>query len=282
MLGERGGFGNDAIVAIEVARAAGRHVRAAFSGPRGGAPGPARSRRNGPHDVVARTDLESERLIARLFARTFPGDGFLGEETVPRPAVTGAGLPRTWIVDPIDGTVGFVAGIPFFSISIALAVGKRLMTGVVHDPIHDETFVAERGDGAWLLSDPSGLEPRRRLRIRRLAAAADAVVGGDPGEPDDLEAVARVNVLRSQVRVVRTLGSTALSLAYLAAGRLDGVLQVRGLQAVDIAAGGLLALEAGARVTDADGARWLDLANPAHGRGIAAGSPAVHRYLLGA
>jgi myo-inositol-1(or 4)-monophosphatase len=117
--------------------------------------------------------------------------------------------------------------------------------------------------------------------VRSLADPADAVVGADSGDADDPEAVARVAALGARVRVVRTLGSTALSLAYVAAGRLDGVLQVRGLQAVDIAAGGLLALEAGARVTDASGGPWLDPADLGHGRGVAAADRSLHAVLLG-
>jgi len=276
---DAGGFGRDAMTAIAAADAAGNLVRAQFAGPLGGADHRVRSRRNGRHDVVTKVDLAAERLIAVIVGRSSPGDGFLGEETAPRASI-GRESPRTWIVDPIDGTVCFVSGIPFFSVSIALAVGRRVDVGVVRDPIHGETFVAERGLGAWMLADGSSPGRAVRLRTRRLAAAADAVVAGDPGDAEDDEAVRRIDTVRARVRVVRTLGSTALSLAYLAAGRLDGVLQVRGLQAVDIAAGGLLALEAGARVSDAAGGRWLDLARPAHGRGIAAGSPAVHRHLL--
>jgi myo-inositol-1(or 4)-monophosphatase len=277
---EVSGFGADATAAIAAASSAGLLARGAFTGPLGGATGRLPSRRNGRHDVVTRIDRAAERLIASILSRSFPADGFLGEETSPRD-FTGRGMSRTWLVDPIDGTVDFVSGIPFFSISIALAIGTRITVGVVHDPIHGETFVAERGGGAWLLRDGANPEAAVRLRVRRLSAAVDAVVAGDPGDPEDIEAVARIDQVRARSRVVRTLGSTALSLAYLAAGRVDGVLQVRGLQAVDIAAGGLLALEAGALVTDALGGRWLDVSHPAHGSGIAAGGRAVHRYLLG-
>ncbi len=271
---------HETAAAIAAAQAAGALVRAAFTGPGGGSASATRARRNGRHDVVSRLDAAAERLIAGILLDATPGSGFIGEETRPRPA-RGAGVhARTWVVDPIDGTVGFVAGIPFFSISIALAIGSRVVLGVVHDPIHLETFVARHAEGAWLVGG-EGRGMGHALHIRRLASAADAVVSMDPGDPDDRDAVARVDELRRHVRVGRTLGSTALSLAYLAAGRLDGVLQVRGLQAVDIAAGGLLAREARARISDADGGPWLDLRDPGHGRGIAAAGPAVHRCLLG-
>ena len=269
--------------ATAAAEEAGSLLLEAFEGPGGGAAGPGRRHRNGPHDVVTALDGRSERSIARRLRDAFPDDGFVGEEGRPRPGRGRGGTRRTWIVDPIDGTVMFASGIPFFSISIALAVDSIVILGIVHDPVHHETFRAVRGAGAEsvsAISDSAGRRTTRRLRLRRLADAGDAIVSLDPGDPDDPAARSRIEALRPRARVVRTFGSTALSLAWLAAGRLDGVLQVCGLEAVDIAAGGLIALEAGARVTDASGGPWLDLALLAHGRGIAAGGPTVHRTLL--
>jgi myo-inositol-1(or 4)-monophosphatase len=272
----------EARVAVEAALAAGHVIRRSFSGPLGGAHSAPEARRNGPHDVVTPIDATSERLIADTIARAFPADGFMGEETEPREPAPGAPAARIWIVDPIDGTVGFASGIPFFAVSIALSVGSDIVLGVVHDPIHRETFLATRGGGAWLLGPEAKPEAaRRRMLVRQVASLTDAVVAADPGDPGDDLARHRMESLRERVRVVRTLGSTALSLAYLAAGRLDGVLQVRGLQAVDIAGGGLLVIEAGGSVTDAAGGPWLDLSDPGHGRGIAAGSRRVLRSLLG-
>ena len=267
---------------MDAAEEAGRLLLEAFVGPGGGAAGPGRRHRNGPHDVVTALDARSERLIARRLRTAFPDDGFVGEEHRPRPSRARGGPQRTWIVDPIDGTVMFASGIPFFSISIALAVDSRVILGVVYDPVHHEMFKAVRGAGAESVSPVSGRagRRRRRLRLRRLANAGDAVISLDPGDPEDPAARSRIEALRPHARVARSFGSTALSLAWLAAGRLDGVLQVHGLQAVDIAAGGLIALEAGARVTDASGGPWLDLADLAHGRGIAAAGPTVHRMLL--
>lgn len=272
------GLSPDATLAVEIARSAGEFVLSVFRGPSGGARGRIGARRNGAHDVVTPADSAAERLISERLRAERPADGFVGEETGGRDPV-GAGLRRVWVVDPIDGTVGFASGLPFFSVSVALLVGDAIETGVVHDPVHRETFVATRGSGAWLLDDTLP-RARRRLRVRRLSRMADAVVCADAGDADDLAATDRVARLGAHVRVVRTLGSTALSLAYLAAGRVDGVLQVRGLQAVDIAAGGLLAVESGALVTDASGGLWLDPSDLAHGRGIAAASPSVHRVLL--
>jgi myo-inositol-1(or 4)-monophosphatase len=270
--------------ARDAAETAGALLRSAFEGPGGGAAGSGRRHRNGPHDVVTALDARSERRIAHDLRAAFPRDGFLGEEHRPRASTDTGDRARTWIVDPIDGTVMFAAGIPCFSISIALSVGSAVVLGVILDPVHRETFWATRGGGAWLDAGPDTPgQPRpapRRLRVRRLARAGDAIVTIDPGDADDAAAVRRVEAVRPLVRVARSFGSTALSLAWLAAGRVDGVLQVHGLQAVDIAAGGLLAHEAGARVTDAHGGPWLDLADPGHGRGIAAAGPAVHRLLV--
>jgi len=272
------GLGPDARLAVDVARAAGSLALGAFRGPRGGAHGQIGARRNGAHDVVTPVDRAAETLISERLRAERPADGFLGEETGGREPI-GHGVRRAWIVDPIDGTVGFASGLPFFSVSVALLAGDGIEVGVVHDPVHRETFVAESGRGAWLLDD---IRPRvrRRLGIRRLPRIADAVVCADPGDPGDPVAADRIARLGPRVRVVRTLGSTALSLAYLAAGRVDGVVQVRGLQAVDIAAGGLLAAEAGGLVSDASGGPWLDPLDLGHGRGVAAAGPSAHRVLL--
>jgi fructose-1,6-bisphosphatase/inositol monophosphatase family enzyme len=146
------GLGPDAGLAIAMARAAGDLVRAGFGGPLGGGSGHVEARRNGVHDVVTPLDAAAEELISVLLAGARPGDGLVGEETRGRPA-SGTGPRRTWIVDPIDGTVGFVSGLPFFSVSVALLVGDRIATGAVHDPVHRETFVAEAGAGGWLIDD---------------------------------------------------------------------------------------------------------------------------------
>jgi myo-inositol-1(or 4)-monophosphatase len=232
---------------------------------------PARRTRKGRHDVVTDVDRAAERAIMGRIHEAFPADSRVGEETG---TVVGGDAGRTWLVDPLDGTINYVSGIPWFSVSIALVVNGEVVVGVVTDPLRHERFVAAAGTGAW--HEPSG----GRLRIRRIARVGDAVVAGDAGDPGDDGADTRIARLRSQVRVVRTLGSTALSLAYLAAGRLDGVFQVNGLQAVDIAAGACIASLAGARVTASDGGRWLGPDRATAGGGIAAGGRAVHALLV--
>lgn len=235
---------------------------------------PAPERRKGRHDVVTALDRLSERLIMDGLAAAFPTDARLGEETGRSKAAPGGGSGRTWIVDPLDGTINYAAGLPIWCVSIALAVGPTVVLGVIRDPVHDATFAAILGQGAWRVSDNSP------VAVRRLRRGADAVIAADPGDASNPLAAARIQALRPEVRAIRVPGSIAWSLTALATGRLDGVLQVRGLQAVDVAAAGLIAREAGARVTAADGGPWIDVADPSTGRGIAAGRPSLHRLLL--
>jgi myo-inositol-1(or 4)-monophosphatase len=260
-------LGLELAVAVATAEAAGALVVEAFGRPTA-------ERRKGPHDVVTAVDLASERLIMDRLAAAFPADRRLGEETGLSKRPRGGDSGRTWIVDPLDGTINFAAGLPIWCVSIGLAIDSRVELGVIRDAIGDATFAAIRGRGAWRISDGAP------MAVRRLRRSADAVVAADPGDEPDATADDRIRGIRARVRSVRVPGSIAWSLTALAIGRLDGVLQVRGLQAVDVAAAGLLALEAGARVTAADGGPWIDVDDPTIGRGIAAGPPAIHRLLV--
>jgi myo-inositol-1(or 4)-monophosphatase len=259
-------LGAELRLAVASAEAAGRLLLDGFGRP-------SAERRKGRHDVVTDLDEASERLIMKNLADAFPGDRRLGEETgwSKRPPRGDSG--RTWIVDPLDGTVNYAAGLPIWCVSIALAIGPTVVLGVIRDAVHDATFAAILGGGTWQLPD------RAPLTVRRLRRGADAVIAADPGAEKDPPADARIQAIRPRVRAIRVPGSIAWSLTGLATGRLDGVLQVRGLQAVDVAAAGLLAREAGALVTAADGGPWIDLAHPTTGRGIAAGGRAIHRLL---
>ncbi len=265
---------SDLAVARQAALAGGAVVAAGFRSA-------SRRSRKGPHDVVTQVDRDSERRIFAILREHSPRDARLGEESGlhgVKPARGGArgraDVGRVWIVDPLDGTISYASGLPFFCISVALAVDGYVVCGVIHDPIHGETVVAVRGVGAWLEPD------RHAVRPRRLARLADAVVSADLGDAPDEGAVRRFVEIRTQVRAVRTLGSTALSITYAALGRLDGVWQATGLAAVDIAAAGLIASEAGLHVTDASGGPWLDLADRWRGAGIAVGGPGIHRLLV--
>lgn len=194
------------------------------------------------HDLVTETDhLAEERVIERI-TTTFPDHGIVSEERTPqRPDAS-----LRWIIDPIDGTTNFAHGIPFFSISIALEDDGEPLVGVVHDPMHDELFTAESGEGARVNG--------RLIRASNVAELNRAVLAtGFPHKPD----LRRANLVNFERFVpitqgLRRLGSAALALAYVAAGRLDGYWDLD-LSRWDLAAGVLLVSEAGGRVTNGRG-----------------------------
>jgi myo-inositol-1(or 4)-monophosphatase len=194
-------------------------------------------------DLVSDADREAERVIRELLARERPQDGLVAEEGSRAEGESG----RRWVVDPLDGTVNFLYELPAWAVSVALEDADGLAAGVVHTPVHRETFCAARGAGAWLA------ESGRRLRVRDCPALARAMVAtGFSYEParraQQAEVVARLLPL---ARDIRRAGAAALDLAWLAAGRLDGFYE-RGLNPWDWAAGHLLIEEAGGAIG------WLD------------------------
>jgi myo-inositol-1(or 4)-monophosphatase len=194
-------------------------------------------------DVVTEIDHASEELIFGRLMQARPDDGFVGEEGGSAESDSGV----TWVVDPIDGTVNFLYGIPQYSVSIAARVRGEVVAGVVVDVEHGECFTATLGGGAFRdgqrlrVREPVPLE--QRLVITGFSYLADV-------RREQAAAVAR---LVPQVRDVRRLGSAALDLCYLGAGRADGYVE-EGLKPWDLAAGGLVATEAGARLETRDGA----------------------------
>lgn len=174
-----------------------------------------------------------------------------------------------WIVDPIDGTTNFVHGLPLFCVSIALEIEGRVEVGVVYAPVADELFTAERGEGARL----NGL----RLHVTREASLIDALlVTGFPPQARDVqgEQLAIFGEFLSHARAVRRLGSAAVDLAYVAAGRFDGFWE-RSLHGWDVAAGALLVEEAGGRVTGFSGSSF----DPFGGE-LLASNGAIHAQLI--
>jgi myo-inositol-1(or 4)-monophosphatase len=220
--------------AIAAARAAGRILDRGF-----GRVGPVRLK--SPRDPVTRVDGASERVIRRLLHRRYPTIGFLGEEGG---AVT-TGPDGRWIVDPLDGTIAFVAGLPSFGVSIALERRGRLEVGVMLFPRLRELFVAERGGGAWLNG--------RRIRVSRAGRMATCVISlwHEAGLWRDARMRRRLARLGAEVRSVTMFGA-CFSLAYVAAGRLDAYWE-RQAHPWDVAAGALLVREAGGRVTGGAG-----------------------------
>lgn len=203
------------------------------------------------HDLVTEVDKGSEKLIKRLIQTHFPHHSFLGEEGVePGPEASARALAEMrdeeylWIVDPIDGTTNFVHGFPFFVVSIALAYKGEVIVGVVYDPMKDELFLAEKGKGAYVHGKKMGVSGEDKLSTSLIATGFPADhIYALPLNLKGLQAIA------PQVRNIRSGGSAALHLAYVAAGRLTGFWEI-GLNSWDLAAGVLLVQESGGRVTD--------------------------------
>ncbi|OIJ34133.1 MULTISPECIES: inositol monophosphatase family protein [unclassified Microbacterium] len=197
-------------------------------------------------DIVTEADREVEALIRERLRAARPADGFLGEESGAAAGDSGI----TWVVDPIDGTVNYAYGIPAYNVSIAAVSGPaepdawEALAAAVHAPAVGETFTAARGHGAW--SDGVRLAVTEATDAGALLATG---FGYDPATHDgDLATVRRVMPI---ARDLRRMGSAALDLAYVAAGRLDGYFE-RGLKPWDHAAGALLVQEAGGRVSRID------------------------------
>ena len=199
--------------------------------------------KSAPEDIVTHADRETEALIRSILAEARPNDGFYGEESEATPGSSGL----TWVVDPIDGTVNFLYGIPAWAVSIAVVEGDpdpgswHTLAGAVFNPPANEMFTAAAGQGAYL--------GNHRLQANTGLALPLALVGTGFGyrSARRLRQAAVVNGLIDQVRDIRRIGSAALDLSYIAAGRLD-LFYERGLNPWDHAAGALIAREAGARV----------------------------------
>jgi myo-inositol-1(or 4)-monophosphatase len=230
-------------------------------------------------DVVTEADHLSEELILDAIRDRHPGDAILAEESGEHRAVEGeaptSGRGRLWIVDPLDGTVNYANGIPFFCVSIGLIVDGRPSVGVIHDPTRSETFAATV-DGPALLTAPLG-------------SPSHAIVASDKDKVSDFvismalngrSAASRARNVRKAIRISRNMGSAALALAYVANGRFDAFVQQGGLSAWDVAAAGLIAERGGARVTAMDGGPWFDLAHRERSIGILAAPVAHHDALL--
>ena len=230
-------------------------------------------------DVVTEVDHLSEELILGAIRARYPGDGILAEESgahrgraadaAAADAARSLATGRTWIVDPLDGTVNYANGIPFFCVSIGLVVDGRPAAGAVHDPMRNETFSAS-ADGPARLGD-------EEVHASSKAELKDCVVHLALGG----RAVAtRARAVRRAIRVSRTMGSSALGLAYVANGRFDAFIQSGGMSAWDVAAAGLIAERAGATVTDTAGGSWFEVDRATRAFGMCAAPPAHHAELL--
>lgn len=223
--------------AVRTARAAGKILMAGFG------TGVRVEHKSAEIDLVTEFDRRSEEFILRRIQKAFPGHRILAEESGRR----GEGDEPLWMVDPLDGTTNFAHGIPIFAVSIALWERGRVRLGVVFDPTRKECFWAERGKGAYLDGCRLRVSDTAELRNSLLVTGFPYDAWSNP--ENNLDHFAHFAV---RSRGVRRLGSAALDLAYLAAGRFDGYWEMR-LAPWDVAAGGLIAEEAGARVTAMDG-----------------------------
>lgn len=197
--------------------------------------------KKGPGDFVSQADLKAEKILFEELSEARPGYGFLMEE---RGIVEGADATHRWIVDPLDGTTNFLHGIPHFAISVALEREGTLVAGVIYNPITDELFFGERGQGAY---GPGG-----RLRVAGRDRLSEAVLacGAPHGERKGrAEFLTETEKLLPNIAGLRRFGAASLDLAFVAAGRFDAFWE-RGLAAWDMAAGIVLVREAGGLVSD--------------------------------
>lgn len=206
--------------------------------------------RKGPKDYVTEVDHAAEEAIIDTLRTAYPAHSFLAEESgsVAGENASGDDPEYQWIIDPIDGTTNFIHGLPLFAISIALKHRGQITQAVVYDPSRNELFTASRGGGAFLNDRRIRVSGQLRYHDALLAAhLSSAAMNGNLSFTD----------MFADCTAVRRLGSTVLDLAYVAAGRLDGFCGV-GLKPWDLAAGGLLVLEAGGLIADFEGEQqWM-------------------------
>ena len=202
----------------------------------------------GPGDFVSTADMQAERTIKAELKRARPEFGLLMEEGHGEP---GTDARHRWIVDPLDGTLNFLHGLPHFAISIGLERDGEIIAGVIYDPIKDELFWAERGTGAYMND--------RRLRVSARRDLGQALIAtGTPnlGRTDHAAYLAMFGAVAAQTAGIRRFGAAALDLAYVAAGRYDGYFEL-GLSPWDIAAGIILVREAGGYVSEIAGGHHM-------------------------
>ena len=195
----------------------------------------------GPGDFVSASDKRVEKILIEELQKARPDYSILSEEI----GEINNDKSFKWIIDPIDGTTNFLHGIPHFAISVGLEHNKEIICGIIYDPIKDEMFIAEKGNGSYVNN--------QRMRVSSRSSLKDCIIftGGPKRESKGMElALKEYNNFSSKVLVpIRKLGSASLDMAYVAAGRCDGFWQ-RNLNYWDIAAGIIIVKEAGGFVTD--------------------------------
>jgi myo-inositol-1(or 4)-monophosphatase len=217
----------------------------------------------GPGDFVSAADKRAEKIIYEELLKAKPDSGFLMEESGE---VIGKSSNR-FIIDPLDGTTNFLHGFPHWCISIAYEQDGIITAGVVLDPVKDEMFYATKGGGAWMRGN-------KRLRVSGRTELNMCIISSS--QIADQENIYKS--LRPQVASIRNLGASALDLAYVASGRLDGYFDgfgaKKGPKSWDVAAGQLLVKEAGGKVSEINGQ-----GNYVFNNNILAGNPDIHTQL---
>ena len=236
--------------------------------------------RKSKRDVVTDVDYASEALVIDAIRNRYPDDAILAEESgrheraeaSPSGAYRSRGARwsrRTWVIDPLDGTVNYANGIPFFCVSIGLVEDGRPVAGVVLDPLRRDCYAARADGPATLNGEPVGASDKEVLGD---CVVSLAIIGRG--------AIARERRVWREIRIGRRMGSAALALAYIASGRFDAYVQNGGLSLWDIAAAGLIAERAGATVTDLYGGPWWNVSKRGPRLSIVAAPRRHHGTLL--
>jgi len=201
----------------------------------------------GAIDLVTEVDIEVERMCRTVLGERFPSHAILAEELGGRPEATAGTSEYCWIFDPIDGTTNYAHGLPIFCASLALEIRGQVAIGAIYDPTRRELFTAERGVGAFLNGSRMAVSKAEHLIESVLVTGFPYDVHQNPGDILGL-----FGAFIKRARAVRRLGSAALDMCYVAAGRFDGFWEAS-LRPWDVAAGALLVEEAGGGVCGMDG-----------------------------
>lgn len=212
-------------------------------------------------DFVSRADIRAQEIIRSELMEARKTYGFLGEESAEE---KGEDPTRRWIVDPLDGTTNFLHGMPHWSISIALEHKGEITSAVIYDPVKDEMFLSEKGQGAWL--NDARIRVSNRRDFIESVFATGIPFAANPNLPAHLQQIAR---LAPTCSGIRRWGAASLDLAYVAAGRYEGYWE-KGLNAWDVAAGVLIVKEAGGFVEAYDAE-----ADPVHAGSLIAANTGV-------
>ncbi len=211
----------------------------------------------GLNDLVSYVDKTSENLLVEKLTQLLPESGFITEEVVRTKAIK-----YNWIIDPLDGTTNFIHGIPHYAISVALAEYDEIIFGAVYDVAQNDYFEAEKNKGAFLNSKKITASKCEQLSTALIAT------GFPVNQFDKMEGVKNaLDFFMRQTHGVRRIGAAAIDLCYLACGRVDAFYEYN-LNPWDVAAGSLIAIESGARLTDFNGEK-----NYIYGKGIVGASP---------